>query len=105
MVCFEPRCPRIDIPPVMRYSQIQFFRGGVYMPDIFKALATIAAWTLWICAWIAFLFPFILGGIAKGYLWDLGATPPDGYWISYAIAIGSSVGAGFWMLVRRKLEG
>jgi hypothetical protein len=89
----------------MRYSQIQFFQGGVYMPNTFKALATIAVWTLWICAWIAFLFPFILGGIARGYLWNLSATPPDGYWISYAIAIGSSVGAGFWMLVRRKLEG
>jgi hypothetical protein len=75
------------------------------MPRTFKALATVAAWTLWICAWIAFLFPFILGGIGKGYLWNMGATPPDGYWISYAIAIGASVGAGFWMLVRRKLEG
>jgi hypothetical protein len=74
------------------------------MPNIFKALATIAVWTLWICAWIAFLFPFILGGITRGYLWNLNATPPDGYWISYAIAIGSSVSAGFWMLVRRKLE-
>ena len=73
------------------------------MPNIFKALATIATWTLWICAWIAFLFPFIFGGIAKGYLWNFGDAP-DGYWISYAIAIGSSVGAGLWMLVRRKLE-
>ena len=74
------------------------------MPNIFKAIATVTVWTLWICAWIAFLFPFILGGFAKGYLWNFGDAP-DGYWISYAIAIGASVGAGFWMLVRRKLEG
>ena len=74
------------------------------MPKIFKALATIAVWTLWICAWIAFLFPFILGGIVKGYLWDMSGAAPIGYWISYTIAIASSVGAGFFMLVRRKLE-
>ena len=74
------------------------------MPKTFKALTTIAVWAFWICAWIAFIFPFILGGIAKGYLWDLNAIPPDGYWISYAIAIGSGIGAGFMMLVRHKLE-
>jgi hypothetical protein len=74
------------------------------MPKVYKILADIAIWTLWICAWIAFLFPFILGGFGKSYLWDMDANPPMGYWISYAIAVASSVAAGFWMLVRRKLE-
>lgn len=75
------------------------------MPNIFKGLATISVWAFWICAWIAFLFPFILGGIGKGYLWDITGAAPDSYWISYAIAIGCGFGAGFFMLVRRKLEG
>ncbi len=74
------------------------------MPKIFKALATIGVWTMWICAWIAFLFPFIIGGIMKGYLTDV-ASAPMGYWISYVIAIGCGVGSGFLMLVRKKLEG
>jgi hypothetical protein len=73
------------------------------MPKIFKTLATIAAWTLWLCAWVAFLFPFV-SFVAKGYLVNV-ADAPMGYWISFAVAIASSVGAGFWMLVRRKLEG
>lgn len=74
------------------------------MPKVFKTLATIAAWTLWICAWIAFLFPFFIGFIGKGYLWKVDEAPM-GYWISFAVAIASSVGAGYWMVVRKKLEG
>jgi len=73
------------------------------MPKIFKTVAIISVWTLWICAWISFLFPFIIGGIIKGYLVKFGDAP-TGYWIAFAIAIGSAFGAGFWMLVLRKLE-
>lgn len=73
------------------------------MPKIFKTLAVITVWTLWICAWIAFLFPFIIGFIGKGYLVNV-ADAPMGYWLSFFLAIASSVGAGFWMLVRRKLD-
>jgi len=73
------------------------------MPPIFKALATITVWAMWICAWIAFLFPFIFGGIMKGYLTDA-AKAPIGYWLAYMIALGSGLGSGAMMLVRKKLE-
>ena len=75
------------------------------MPKVFKTLANIAAWTLWLCAWIAFLFPFIIGGFGKGWLWNVTADIPMGYWLSYFIAVAASVGAGYWMVVRKKLEG
>ena len=73
------------------------------MPKIFKTLANIGAWTLWICAWLAFLPPFFIDGIGKGYLWKV-SEAPMGYWISYGLAIGATVSAAFWILVRRKLE-
>ncbi len=37
----------------------------------------------------------------KGYLIDM-SSAPMGYWISYAIAIGSAFGSGFMMLVRER---
>ena len=73
------------------------------MPKVYKTLADIAVWTLWICAWIAFIFPFIIGSIIKGYLIDP-TNAPAGFWISFALANASAFGAGFWILVRRKLE-
>ena len=74
------------------------------MPKMFKALATIAVWTLWLSGWIAFLFPFIFGGIINGYLTDV-TKAPMGYWVAYLIAIASGLGSGAMMLVRKKLEG
>lgn len=75
------------------------------MPKVFKTLANIAVWALWICAWIAFLSPFIFGGLGKGWLWKFTADIPMGYWISYALAVATSLAAGYWMVVRKKLEG
>ena len=74
------------------------------MPKIFKTLATITVWTLWVCGWIAFLFPFISGGIVKGYLTDV-TSAPMGYFISYIIAVGLAFAFGFMLLVGRSLRG
>jgi len=74
------------------------------MPKVFKTLANIAVWTMFICAWIAFLFPFFCDGIARGYLVD-SAKAPLGYWLAYLIAIASGLGSGAFMLIRKKLEG
>ena len=74
------------------------------MPKIFKALATITVWALWVCGWLAFLLTFIFGGIMKGYLTDVTSAPMS-YWLGYIIATSLAFATGSMMLVRKKLEG
>ena len=73
------------------------------MPQIFKALATVGVWGLYVAGWLAGVLNFIFGGIMKGYLTDA-AKAPIGYWLAYMIALGSGLGSGAMMLVRKKLE-
>ena len=73
------------------------------MPQIFKALATIAVWATWVSSWIAGLLTFIVGGIVYGYAFGR-APAPVSYYLGYATCIGFGFAAGFMMLVRKKLE-
>jgi len=73
------------------------------MPQIFKALATIAVWACWVSSWVAGLLTFIFGGIIHGYAFGAGPVPAS-YPAGYAVCIGFGFAAGFMMLVRKKLE-
>lgn len=73
------------------------------MPQIFKALATVGVWGLYVGGWLSAVLTFIFGGIIKGYAF--GAEPvPMSHFAGYAIAIGFAFAAGFLMIVRKKLE-
>ena len=74
------------------------------MPDIFKALATITAWVLFIIGWVMGLSTLI-GGIIGGYLYSgTGEAPPLVYPIFFAVAISSFVLAVVVMILRKKME-
>jgi hypothetical protein len=73
------------------------------MPQIFKGMATVAVWGLYVGAWLSAVLNFIFGGIVKGYAFGA-ATPPMSYYTAYAICIGFAIAGGFMMLVRQKLE-
>ncbi len=73
------------------------------MPPVFKALATVGVWGLYIGSWLSALLTFIFGGIIAGY--SFGASPvPISYYGGYATSVGFAFAAGFMMLVRKKLE-
>lgn len=77
------------------------------MPQIFKALASILAWILWISGLVMGFSSLILG-TARGHLFALNPAPmPAGYdsyvsWFACALAFG--VGAVVVMLLRKKME-
>ena len=72
------------------------------MPQIFKAVASVGAWALFIFAWIIGISIFIQG-IIIGELY--GSKPPSmEIWAGSAVALAFAVGAGFLMIVRKKLE-
>lgn len=73
------------------------------MPQIFKALATVSVWGLFVGAWLSAASTFILGGIIEGYAYGA-ATPSIYYFASWGICIGLAFAGGFMMLVRKKLE-
>jgi len=72
------------------------------MPNIFKALATIMAWALFIICWVLGLATLIMGMVTG----DLtSATPlPVVYYIAWALAFAEGIGAVVVMLLRKKLE-
>ena len=71
------------------------------MPPIFKALATITAWFLFISAWINALSTF-LSGIITGDLY--GGEPPMQIPVFFAVALAQGVGAVVVMILRKKME-
>jgi len=72
------------------------------MPDIFKALATITAWILWICG----LATAIITLIAMGVREELFSSEALG--LNDAVALALAAGMAFLavvvMLIRKKLE-
>ena len=73
------------------------------MPQIFKALATVGIWGLYVGSWLSALLAFIFGGIIKGYAF--GTEPvPMVHSVTYLVSIGFAFAAGFMMVVRKKLE-
>ena len=73
------------------------------MPNIFKALASITAWILWIAALVMGFSTFILGTIA-GDLFSTTEVEPIAYPITFAVALAYGVGAVVVMLLRKKME-
>ena len=72
------------------------------MPDIFKALASIAAWTLFIGAWLMVLITLIAMGI-RGDLFSSEALGLKDA-VAFALSMGGMVLAAVVMLIRKKLE-
>lgn len=72
------------------------------MPPIFKALTSIAAWILWICALVMGFSTFIMG-IVNGDLYGSEAVPLV-YPVSFAVAAFYGVAAVVVMFLRKKME-
>lgn len=73
------------------------------MPQIFKALATITAWILWICGLVMGFSTMIIGIIA-GELFNTEATVPLSYPILFAVAGAYAILAVVVMILRKKME-
>ena len=73
------------------------------MPEIFKALATITAWILWICSLVMGFGTLIVGTIG-GDLFNPGAVTPMAYPASFAVAGFYAILAVVIMILRKKME-
>ena len=72
------------------------------MPPIFKALATILVWILWISGLVMSFSTFIMG-IINGTLYGPEPTPMS-EWAGFAVALAYGVGAVVVMKLRKTLE-
>ena len=69
---------------------------------IFKALASITAWTMFIVFWVMGLSTFVMG-LINGDLY--GSEPaPMAYPVLFAVALAYGVGAVVIMRLRQKME-
>ena len=76
--------------------------GGGKMPDVFKALATILAWTMFVVFWVMGLSTFVVG-LVTGRLY--GPEPvPMVMPVSFAVSLAFAVGAVVVMILRKKME-
>jgi hypothetical protein len=73
------------------------------MPDIFKALATITAWILWISS-LVMGFGTLIIGIIAGDLFNPGAVVPMAYPVEFAVAGFYAISAVVIMILRKKME-
>ncbi len=73
------------------------------MPPIFKALATIMAWILWIFA-LVMGFSTLAMGIISGDLYNPDKAPPMAYAALFAVAGFYAISAAVVMLLRKKME-
>jgi hypothetical protein len=73
------------------------------MPDIFKALTTIAAWILWIAAWVTG-FSTLIVGIISGNLYTNTGPAPAAYAAWLAVAGFFAIAAVVIMILRKKME-
>ena len=72
------------------------------MPPIFKALATITAWALFISGWITALSTLLVG-ITTGGLYGPG-PPPMVIPVFFLVALAQAVSAVVVMRLRQKME-
>jgi len=72
------------------------------MPDIFKALATIMAWVLWICALVMGFSAFAVGTLS-GDLYG-GGGPSMVYPATFVAAGFFGLAAVVIMILRKKME-
>jgi hypothetical protein len=73
------------------------------MPPIFKALATISAWLLWIFA-LVMGFGTLAMGIIAGDLFSTEVIPPMAYTALFAVAGFYAILAIVIMILRKKME-
>ncbi len=73
------------------------------MPPIFKALATIMAWVLWISALVYGISAFILG-IINGTLYGTDDPAPIAYAAYFAAAGFYAIVAVVIMILRKKMD-
>ena len=72
------------------------------MPEKFKALASITAWTMFIVFWVMGLSTFLMG-LITGALYG-GEPVPLVFPVSIAVALAYGVGAVVVMRLRQKME-
>jgi hypothetical protein len=77
--------------------------GGLEMPPIFKALASIAAWTLFILAWLFGLINLVVGTIT-GVLFTAGAKGAFEVFAYFVLAIVCITLSVVAMRLRQKME-
>ena len=73
------------------------------MPEVFKALATITAWILWICGLVMGFSTLIVGAIA-GDLFNAAKPVPMAYPAMFAVAGAYAILAVVVMKIRKGLE-
>jgi hypothetical protein len=73
------------------------------MPQIFKALATIMAWVLWICALVTGFSTLAMGIISRD-LYNSARTTPMVYPALFAVAGFYAILAVVIMVLRKKME-
>jgi uncharacterized membrane protein len=73
------------------------------MPLVFKTLATIMAWILWIFALVMGFSAFAMGIISKD-LYSTTKLPPMEYTALFAVAGFYAILAAVIMLIRKKME-
>jgi hypothetical protein len=73
------------------------------MPDIFKALATIMAWILWIVSLVMGFSAFAMG-IITGALYSTTQPTPMIFPVTWAVSLAFGIGAIVVMLLRKKME-
>lgn len=72
------------------------------MPQIFKALASILVWVLWISG-LVMGFSVLITGIARGDIYGPQASPMS-IWAGFAVALAFGIGAVVVMKIRKGLE-
>ena len=72
------------------------------MPSIFKALASITAWTFFIVSWVTGLSTFVMG-ITTGALYG-SEPPPIELQLGFALSIAWGLSAVVVMILRQKME-
>jgi hypothetical protein len=73
------------------------------MPNIFKALASITAWILWISS-LVMGFSTMIMGIISGDLYNVGREMPISYPITWAVAGFYAILAVVIMILRKRME-
>jgi hypothetical protein len=72
------------------------------MPDIFKALASITAWVLFVLAWITGISTFIMGTVSGCLFGD--EEPAMVLPVFFAVSLAEAVSAVVVMILRKKME-
>jgi hypothetical protein len=73
------------------------------MQPIFKALATIMGWGLFIIAWVIGISTFVMG-VVSGSLFNADEETPVSFAIFWAVAGFYAIGSVVVMLLRKKME-